>query len=867
VTSPISEKSEFEIEFNQANTFWGVPFQFGNALKGIQIRQGIDHLVDRAAFAANDPNLGGNAVAIDNSAPPSDGLLTPNACGWDLFPNATETGPNCVVGNANGINTGGTAYHLAPACTLPPNCSGPTVWNPGPGSPDLCIAANHFIAAGIATGHNANCQLTGLNATAVANPPTFFIRNDNLPRLDLGTSLAQEICYLFTGSFSLGASNCAGGAGLKIQFAPIATAVSTIFSTPGKVATSPNTAWWIYTAGFGGVFPFDSNIFFGYNSQFVDLNGLPTGTPCATTTGSTSAGNYMYICVPQLDKWSSAMEFAACLSAVGDPTPGSASNAISGTCGGITGTCPATPSACSAVSAGFNSEIILGQMALTLPDYTQKDQFGYLSNWNTGVINSQGAGIPNYFTWLNSYLPAAAANSAIGQLPFVIRQGFKQPTSSLSPYQGTTVWDFYILGNIFDSIYQINPINNNQFFNWMTTSSQVICSPTTTPCSSSLLGYTPPGGTCNTQGGTCTSAVIRSVLANDLNWHDGLPVSSWDVRFSYNTLKATGSFQGTVLAPMLDVHALSAVEFDLDLNAIGPFTQLNAGTPTVIPGHLWSTCGASTWITAQSSLPSRSAMSTLDSCSVGGSVSSTLAGGRFDPMATTTTLPNGQTVGLLVGSGPWSCQNTQPPGTAAASLPLGTLGTGCSSSDTSAPPISGTFTLTRFGCPLTTTGSSCAKPGQAPYFRSSSTLALWTWTGMNGNFLHDFLTFSQTAFCFGHPSGTVGCGQWQSGIGNAADTPPSFPCTTNGCVGLSQITEVARFLDVGFTCLGPNTQGSCSAWSSLTGIASGSALSPSGDGVPAPVLYEGQITLNPASVVGCGTAYTIASPSTGGYDC
>jgi hypothetical protein len=717
VTNPVSSTSEFEVEFNQANQFWGVPFQFGNAAKGIQIRQGIDHLVDRAAFVANDPNLGGNAMAIDNPVTPSDGLPTPNACGWDVFANATETGSNCVVGG-DGINTGGTAYHLATACTASP-CPGPTVWSPGPGSPDLCIAANHFIAAGIATGHNANCQLTGLNATAVANPPTFFIRNDNFPRLDLGTSMAEEICYLFTGSFSLGASSCAGGAGLNFVFGTIATVVSIIFSTPGKGATSPNLSWWIYTAGFGGVFPFDTLLYFEYNSLFVDAFGLPAGNPCATTAGTTSAYNYMYVCVPAYDSISSQMEFSPCLSAPGDPVPGQTTPSFAD--------CPGS-SKLTAVSAGYKAEDTFGKEALTLPVYTPTFQFGYLSNWSK-VVNAEGVGLPNYFTWLNAYSPNPA-------VPGTIRQGFQRSTSSLNPYAASTAQDFYMLNNIYDTLYKANPLSPTQIMDWMTASHEVL--------SNTQLGYTPPLG---------TMFSIRNILRNGLSWHDGSRLTAWDVKFSLQTLATTG-FQQLGLPLLLGVTVLSPSEFDINLSTFGPFTTLGIGSPTIIPGRHWSICGEATWDTdvAAGSVP--------DSCMNISSLTPTV-----DPLA----------AGILIGSGPWMCRN----------LSTGVIGGGCSSTGLQNPPAGGSYTLTRFGAGFPPAGSFTSS-----YSRSSGFLALWIWTGNTGNLSNDFVNFSQVAFCFDKSLGTTGCTHWQQGIG-----APGGSST----IGIRQLAEVAAFFLVNWT--------------------------------------------------------------------
>jgi hypothetical protein len=112
VTSPVSSHEYSEIQFLLANNFWGVDFQFGNNASGIQIRQGIAHLIDKTSFVNNDLNIAGRGMAVDNPVPPNNGgLLAPNPCLWDAT--FGESGVNCVVGAP-----GGTAYHLATATSV-----------------------------------------------------------------------------------------------------------------------------------------------------------------------------------------------------------------------------------------------------------------------------------------------------------------------------------------------------------------------------------------------------------------------------------------------------------------------------------------------------------------------------------------------------------------------------------------------------------------------------------------------------------------------------------------------------------------------------------------------------------------------------
>ena len=793
VSSPaIGSNEYFEIQFDLSNNFWGCSFDFGNSLCGVDIRQGISHLVDKTSFAQTDPSLLGQALALDNPVPASNGLATPIACLWDsLSPetNAT-TGNRCVVGNPP--MTGGVAYNQAPGSptglcgteSSPSTC--PYPWMRGFGSPDFCAAADHLIHAGLATGKDANCVLTGVNTASVTGKPVdFFIRSDSLPRFRLGTGMAETICALFTGSYTIGCTTTSGPSGSCLQSGTTSFPSGSIlcvfngtiaafpgFTTCHSTASTctPINNWWIYTGGFFGANPFDSTLYGTYNSLFVSA----PGPPCASTITTSTAPNYMYLCVPAYDTYSNQMEFAPCLSAPGDPSAGQ-SNPTFATCPGST--------RLTGVSAAYKAEDTFGHGAYTIPIYSPSIQFAYLSNWSR-VIDAQGVGIPNYFTWLD-------AQSSTPAVAGTIRQGFYTSTYSLNPYTASTAHDFYLLNNIYDTLYQQNPLSPNQLIDWMTTRTSTL--------NNTQLGYTPPAG---------TTISIRNVLRPGMFWHDGQQVTAWDVKFSLLTLTMfCPPFCISGTSPIAGVTVLNGFQFDINLNFMALFTKMFVGSISIIPGRHWSVCGEATWDAdvAAGNVPN-SCMSTTNPA-----IQAT-----FDPLA----------AGILIGSGPWVCENTG----ANTSVPVGTVGTGCSSSNTQSPGAGGTFTLTRYGCTITTGGTACLPPASSPsghYFRSSGDLALWIWSGMTGSSTSDFLTISLVAFCYNRPIGTTGCTHYQSGIG----------ASSSGVVGFIQVSAIASFFGVGWT--------TPYSWSSLAGI----------DSFP-PVLYEGSFTLNPCSI-----------DPVNGYDC
>jgi hypothetical protein len=778
LTAPISDTGYFELEFMMGNDFWGCQFNFGNAACGTHIRQAFAHGLDKNIFISIE--LGGNAVAIDNPVPPSVNLNSPDPCGWDAA--HVQSGTGCQVNGA-----GGTAYHLAAAtagsgCTNTPTFS----YTPGCGTPDFCAAADNLIAANLASGKNPiTCVLTGLSSAITANPIQIFVRSDNTPRLHAGNSYAEFLCAVFTGTFST-------GCGVSPSSINIITATpGPIVAFPGFTTSTTSVAntWWVYTAGFGNVLTFDASTYFSYDSRFVSgIPGIvsPSG-PCSNNGQGPSyaPGNYEYICSPSYDSNIEQSETAPCLTAPGDPTTGQTHLTVT------FADCPGT-SSLTAASAEYKAQDIFGQNAYTIPWWTGKNEFAYLTGWQGAVLNKGDGFTPpgNFFTMLNAWNPSPP-------VPGTVRQGYKQGTGSVSPFIGNTPWDAGVIGSIWDSPGTTNPDSPQAYLDWMTVKTDQI------PVNG--LSYATPAG---------TVAAFRYTLRNDIFWHTGQKVTAWDLAFSDMAFKASGVGGG--LAPVTGIKVLSPTQVDLDVNAVGPFTKLFLSNP-VLPGRDWvstSVCTAATWDAAASNPNFAAANSGLTTCIakpaavtssgvitpiVGeGNIDSAKIQPNYDPVASKN----------LIGSGPWMCGSGSSIG-----------GPSCSSSLTQAPGPGNSWSLTRFGFGTTPGGSL-----SGTYFRSSGNLALWTYSGDRGVFSTDFLNLGAVSLCFGKPVGTSGCTTWQHGIGGSA---------AGTIVGLSQVSIVQRFVGVNWV--------SPYDWVNLP---------PQNIATFPPVLHEGSITLNPCSVDG-----------------
>jgi hypothetical protein len=843
-----------EVEFNLANNFWGCPFGLGNQSCGVDIRDGIAHLIDKVIFVSSEGMLAGQASAIDDPEPTyNGGLPSANPCAWDS--EALQSGSNCKVGAP-----GGTAYHFQTAT----GADG-YQWLQANPSPDFCIAAydiktginsympilpppnlDNFLDLANAPGggfpntpvsswtfdSSTNCLLK-YNHTAAANwvashPVNFYIRSDNLALKDLGTSLAAEICFLLTGNYSGSYSvPCAYPNSNPILTEVVGHIGGFAGFAPSCNGSSPNLCWWMYTSGMAlhgpellepSEFsdkccvvhdPFDTSLYFTFNSRFV--SAVPS-IQCSSGSGSScspgpcsaqsapalGSSDYMYVCSPTYDVMSSAVENAPCITAQGDPAVGAASNLPSSPGNGL---CPGTTQL-SAISAGLQAEDLFGRGAFTIPIYNPSNQYGYLSNWSR-VINNVGGGIPSYFTWLN-------AHSSNPAQPGTIRQGMSETSRSVNPYIAATFWDLMIMGNVYDTLFASNPLSDTQLFDWMTISAF--------QKSNASLGYTAPPH-------TVTS--YRFTLRDDLYFQDGSPVTSYDVAFSYLSMDGTGAILGAGIAPMTGITILSPHQFDIGVNSLGVFVFLGLTGVPIVPGFYWTS--ANNWLPSVSQCSGSNQCPidqyTLSGAQVNCSPNSPDAGCgsflpgemRIDPNKITATydpIANH----IFVGSGPFQC------GTVTSS------GSGlCSSTGGQNPPTGGSYTLTRFG-----KGLAPASSVSGMFFRSSGNLALWIWSQQNS--ANPSTVFGLVQYCYNKPVDLSGsCAHFQQGIGNPGPAP----------VGLAQVAIENRFYALDWTA--PYN------WdpSVLLGI------------TPlAPILYEGSTTLNPARVATCTPDYP-----TGGYDC
>jgi len=221
---------------------------------------------------------------------------------------------------------------------------------------------------------------------------------------------------------------------------------------------------------------------------------------------------------------------------------------------------------------------------------------------------------------------------------------------------------------------------------------------------------------------------------------------------------------------------------------------------------------------------------------------------------------------------------------------VGTIGGGCSVDNTQSPAFGlNDFTLTRTGCTLTSTGTTCGVAGSnTDYFRSSGALASYVWSGDIGSGSTDFSKVLTVNSCHS-TSPSANCPHWAQGIGNPGGTGTnpvglSQRLKVNSYKGVSWIgfstekttgTQLILACKAGYTipgttitpCTATNAGWTGTVLPGIGGYAStlyevGSTVLSTSTSTLAPASPAGGPYANCAAPIGSGSAYP-----NGGYDC
>jgi hypothetical protein len=262
---------------------------------------------------------------------------------------------------------------------------------------------------------------------------------------------------------------------------------------------------------------------------------------------------------------------------------------------------------------------------------------------------------------LPGYVPAAPIYTPGGGNPNLIRRGFSQDPDTLNVYQATTVWDFEVISQVFDSMLAVNPTTggaDQQVIDWMTTSHSQTFQPNELGC---IAGPSVAATSC-VKGITTQTWHLR----NDLFFHDNTPVTAQDVVYSILTQRDDPSANGfPSVAFVTNAVALDSRTVQVKLESNSAFYELNIGGVPIVPQHLYQGPGGSICGSISSvSTPAGPANAVLNG------PASACADPAFDPLTCTgtaglvagcgTTFADGSFQGIFVGSAGYVCNNVDP---------------------------------------------------------------------------------------------------------------------------------------------------------------------------------------------------------------
>ncbi|OLD01762.1 MAG: hypothetical protein AUJ07_10515 [Crenarchaeota archaeon 13_1_40CM_3_53_5] len=542
----------------------------------VNMRDAFAHLIDRPRWTV-DGILQGTAQALADDSPPAKapaGSSLAEQCSWDkMF-------PNCI-----------SAFNIAP--------------DPGgfaaPGSPDFCAAADHMIAAGIATGKQASsCILTGVNSGVFSHPLRFMIRNDKPPRLQFGNGEMNAINQLF------------GGVAVQPTYGNIRQiGFPIVFSEPPESIVDD---WDAYTYGYGLPSPYPDHLFPFYYSLFATdyCGGLSEPEP----------NNVQFLCNTAVD-----------------------AQALT------TATTADVPTFIAATTQLFHQ---LGSMSVDIPVYADGVRLGALRSV-AGLVNLRGAGYTNGATMLyarqdTSYTPVCqgvVTGSCPsgkdyrfgGGDPTTLRWGQASGTLELNPFHAQTVWEFNVLLEVYDSLFTASPIQLDHTY------CNVCTSASSTP--SPPLPYVAGDQFYDVQ-------LRRGPDGTPLaRWQDGTPITAHDVAFSALNLARYSANLGSGLLLLRGVKVVSDSEVIIEWQGQSISYPIDMEF-LLLPSHIWEdstaaapvSCAAGCVWGASQGAPGDGQLISTDIHPAAASMRDS----TYDPIAH----------GTFIGSGPWACVSVFP---------------------------------------------------------------------------------------------------------------------------------------------------------------------------------------------------------------
>lgn len=186
---------------------------------------------------------------------------------------------------------------------------------------------------------------------------------------------------------------------------------------------------------------------------------------------------------------------------------------------------------------------------------------GFLAHKNrlVNVVNQQGVSSFNFWTFYGSHMNTSYNGGTL-------KAGFKSDIQALNPLYSQWVWDAYVLGQVYDSLMARNPY--------------------TLADQAASMAQSWETGTW--VKGTETYSVFTFHLRPGIKWHDGVPVTSADIKFTWEYIQSWP-----------DCWLFPSVQFIDHVTAPDPLTVIAYMNVTsvwaihniqvyMIPQHIWA---------------------------------------------------------------------------------------------------------------------------------------------------------------------------------------------------------------------------------------------------------------------------------------